>query len=144
MTTDTFVANHFLRARKPYTLAFSVLLDICTSIGKFIPFWGLCTWFHLSRYQFPNIFPENELLIPLLFLSFYVLFDLHTLLVGMINSVDVCQSNRNLLAAGGWDQNIKIFDKREAKIVQIFEIPCESTMFYKFNSIIFNAWWWVF
>ena len=72
------------------------------------------------------------------FSSFYVLFDLHTLLVGMINSVDVCQSNGNLLAAGGWDQNIKIFDKREAKIVQIFEIPCESTMFYKFNSIIFT------
>mgnify|MGYP003878772427 FL=1 len=26
-----------------------------------------------------------------------------------------------MLAAGGWDENVKIFDKRESKIVQTFD-----------------------
>ena len=35
--------------------------------------------------------------------------------------IDVCQSNGNLLASGGDDYQVKIFDKREANIVQTFE-----------------------
>ncbi len=35
--------------------------------------------------------------------------------------IDVCQSNGNLLASGGHDKHIKIFDKREPKIVKTFE-----------------------
>ena len=35
--------------------------------------------------------------------------------------IDVCQSNGNLLASGGGDMTVKIFDKREAKIVQTFD-----------------------
>ncbi len=35
--------------------------------------------------------------------------------------IDVCQSNGNLLASGGTDRIIKIFDKRESKIVKTFE-----------------------
>lgn len=35
--------------------------------------------------------------------------------------IDVCQNNGNLLATGGWEKNIKIFDKRELKIVKTFE-----------------------
>ena len=35
--------------------------------------------------------------------------------------IDVCQSNGNLLASGGYDGNVEIVDKREAKIVQTFK-----------------------
>jgi WD40 repeat protein len=35
--------------------------------------------------------------------------------------IDVCQSNGNLLASGGDDKAIKIFDKRESKIVKTFQ-----------------------
>ena len=35
--------------------------------------------------------------------------------------IDICQSNGNLLATGGGDQNVKIFDKRESKIVKTFD-----------------------
>jgi len=34
--------------------------------------------------------------------------------------IDVCQSNANLLASGGSDKAIRIFDKREPKIVRNF------------------------
>ncbi len=43
------------------------------------------------------------------------------LVVGMTYWIDVCQSNRNLLASGGYDGIINIFDKRESKIVKTFE-----------------------
>ena len=36
--------------------------------------------------------------------------------------IDVCQRDGNLLTAGGSDKNIKIFDKRESKIVKIFQV----------------------
>ena len=36
-------------------------------------------------------------------------------------AIDVCQSNGNLLASVGMDKNVKIFDKRESKIVQTFD-----------------------
>ncbi len=42
-------------------------------------------------------------------------------LTGWTFWIDVCQSNGNLLASGGGDKVIKIFDKRESKIVQTFE-----------------------
>ncbi len=35
--------------------------------------------------------------------------------------IDVCQSDANLMASGGYDKAIKIFDKRESKIVKTFE-----------------------
>ena len=35
--------------------------------------------------------------------------------------IDVCQSNENLLAFGGQDKIVKIFDKRESKIVKTFD-----------------------
>ncbi len=37
------------------------------------------------------------------------------------NWIDICQSNGNLLASGGQDKAIKIFDKRESKIVETFD-----------------------
>ena len=39
-----------------------------------------------------------------------------------------------MLAAGGWDNNVKIFDKRESKIVQTFDGIHTS------NSFLFNEW----
>lgn len=35
--------------------------------------------------------------------------------------IDVCQSNGNLLASGGWDADVRIIDKRASKIVKTFE-----------------------
>ena len=39
----------------------------------------------------------------------------------MTQWIDVCQSNGNMLVTGGRDENVKIFDKRESKIVQTFD-----------------------
>ncbi len=44
-----------------------------------------------------------------------------TSLIDGTYSIDVFQSNGNLLASGGSDKAIKIFDKRESKIVKTFE-----------------------
>ena len=35
--------------------------------------------------------------------------------------IDVCQNDGNLLVSSGWDKNIKIFDKRESKIIKTFD-----------------------
>ena len=35
--------------------------------------------------------------------------------------IDVCPINGNLVAAGGDDKSLKIFDKREAKIVKTYD-----------------------
>jgi WD40 repeat protein len=43
------------------------------------------------------------------------------LVVGWTYWIDVSQSNGNLLVSGGDDTIIKIFDKRESKIVKTFE-----------------------
>ena len=49
-------------------------------------------------------------------------FDLSLFLIGEgTRWIDVCQSNGNLLASGGGNMAVKIFDKREAKIVQTFD-----------------------
>ena len=32
--------------------------------------------------------------------------------------IDVCHSNGNLLVSGGQDKDVKVFDKRESRIVQ--------------------------
>ena len=42
-------------------------------------------------------------------------------LVGNTHWIDVCPNNGNLLAAGGSDMSLKIFDKRESKIVKTFD-----------------------
>ena len=36
--------------------------------------------------------------------------------------IDVCQNDGNLLAAGGGNQLITIFDKRESKIIKNFDV----------------------
>ena len=43
------------------------------------------------------------------------------MLVDNILWIDICQSDGNMLAAGGWSRNVKIFDKRVSKIVQTFQ-----------------------
>lgn len=44
----------------------------------------------------------------------------HIFLVDMY-WIDVCQNNGNLVAAGGTDKSIHIFDKRELKVVDTFD-----------------------
>ena len=56
--------------------------------------------------------------LPLLIL---VLFDIHNPPLDVTQWIDVCQSDGNMLATGGKDENVKIFDKREYKIVQTFD-----------------------
>ncbi len=48
----------------------------------------------------------------------------------MTYSIDVCQSNSNLLVSGGEEETIKIFDKRQSKIVKIFEDVHSSKDFH--------------
>ncbi len=43
------------------------------------------------------------------------------LIIGFTRGIDVCQSDPNLLASVGNDSIVKIFDKRESKIVKTFE-----------------------
>ena len=55
------------------------------------------------------------------------------LLIGVTCWIDVCPENGNLLASGGEDNNVKIFDKRESKIVRTFDgIHTGSILFYCF------------
>lgn len=46
--------------------------------------------------------------------------------------IDVCQSDGNLLASGGRDSDIKIFDKRNSKIVKVFSgnDSCNFILFF--------------
>ena len=57
----------------------------------------------------------------LYFASSYSCFIWHSYLLDDTFWIDVCQSNGNLLAASGKDEKVKIFDKRESKIVQTFD-----------------------
>ncbi len=50
--------------------------------------------------------------------------------------IDVCQSNGNLLASGGQDGIIKIFDKRESKIVKTFEGVHSSKELHSILTVI--------
>ena len=61
----------------------------------------------------------------------------HLLLLDWTNWIDVCQSNGNLLAAGGDDKNVKIFDKRESKIVRTFYGIHRSNILLMYDFWIF-------
>jgi WD40 repeat protein len=50
--------------------------------------------------------------------------------------MDVCQNNANLLASSGWDNEIKIFDKRESKIVKTFEGVHSGKEFHSVLAVI--------
>ena len=43
------------------------------------------------------------------------------LFIAFAHWIDVCPNNENLLAAGGTSESIKIFDKRESKIIKTYE-----------------------
>ncbi len=42
--------------------------------------------------------------------------------------IDVCPANNNLLATTGSDKQVKIYDRREAKIVKIIETGHSGTI----------------
>ena len=44
--------------------------------------------------------------------------------------IDVCQSDGNMLASGGTDGILKIFDKRESKIVQTYSIHTSNILLF--------------
>ena len=58
------------------------------------------------------------------------------LMVDCARWIDVCQSNGNLLASGGEDCGVHIFDKRESRVVQIFPKSHTSEFFHFFEERI--------
>ena len=55
-------------------------------------------------------------------------------LIELTTWIDVCQSDGNMLATGGDEKKVNIFDKREAKIVQTFDDIHEGNIFGLFNK----------
>ena len=97
------------------------------------------TWFHLSRYQFLNILPKNELLIPLLFFILLRLVWFTYLTCRVTNSIDVCQSNGNLLAAGGWDQNLKYLTKEKQRLSRFLRFPAKVLCFISLIALFLRS-----
>ena len=55
-------------------------------------------------------------------------------------SLDVCQSNGNLLVSGCGDRTIKIFDKRKSTFVQTFDgISKQGMFFFLFNRLFLSS-----
>ena len=44
----------------------------------------------------------------------------------MTHWINVCQSNGNLLAAGGGEMVVKVFDKRESRFIKKFDDGAHS------------------
>lgn len=49
--------------------------------------------------------------------------------------MDVCQNDGNLISSGGADKRVKIYDRRESKIVKTFAEIELSKKFYALFSI---------
>lgn len=61
---------------------------------------------------------------------------------GLIPWIDVCQSDGNLLVSCGHDKKIKIFDKRESKVIKTFDVGHTGNIFFhSFNSFISESKW---
>ena len=56
--------------------------------------------------------------------------ELDLLTIGKTRWINVCPINGNMMASGGFDQNIKIFDKRESKIVKTFDKIHKGDIFF--------------
>lgn len=65
--------------------------------------------------------------------------DSTSFLIGYTFWIDACQSG-NLLASTGSDCNVKIFDKRESKVIQTFTDIHNSNIFYSFNKFCLVDW----
>lgn len=48
--------------------------------------------------------------------------------------IDVCSNDGNLLATGGNDGNIKIYDRRSSSIVKTFEVHTSKLYFLFFTN----------
>ena len=42
-------------------------------------------------------------------------------IIGTTNWIDVCPTDANLLASGGTDKIVKVYDQRESKILEIYK-----------------------
>ena len=76
---------------------------------------------------------EKKIKFIILFLNWCFLWFLLDLIFTFLECtywVDVCQSDGNMLASGGTDGQVKIFDKRESKIVQTFDGIHTSNIFF--------------
>ena len=63
----------------------------------------------------------------------------HLHLVDFTNWIDICQSNGNILVAGGIYKNVRIFDKRGSKIVQTFDDIHNGNIFSSLNKLFLNS-----
>ena len=54
-------------------------------------------------------------------------------------SIDVCPSNGNLLASSGEDNNIKIFDKRNSKIIRTFDDIHSGNLLHLFDLNVISS-----
>ena len=58
---------------------------------------------------------------------------------GVIEWIDVCQNDGNMLTAGGFDNNVKMVDKKESKIVQTFDGIHQGNIFLFNHSLLLIA-----
>ena len=64
-------------------------------------------------------YPANRLN-SLLYISCFFFVNLIFVLLGVAFRIDICPSNGNLLVSCGSERTVKIFDKRESKVVKSF------------------------
>lgn len=65
---------------------------------------------------------------PMISFFHFELITYYQLPIGWTNWIDVCPSNNNLLATAGSDLNVKIYDRRESKIVKTIDANHTGTI----------------
>ena len=85
-----------------------------------------------STLAIKNILSHNHLLD----YNWNLLYPIKHLLIGWIYWIDVCPTDANLLAFGGDDFKIKINDRRDFKVVKIFNNIHSGKIIFYTNSLI--------
>ena len=71
-------------------------------------------------------------------------FDLTFSFIAYTLWIDVCPTNANLLASCGYDHSIKIFDRRESKIIKTIDRIHQSKIQFKHERYSFYSLDWVY